>query len=68
MKHGFVHEDSPIKLEPLYINSAKIWRGIYFDNNNTSVYEGLPGSNANSCVISFIIAIFQDSFHQSYDA
>ena len=31
-------------------------------------YEGDPRSNANSCVISFTIAIFQDSLHQNYDA
>ena len=31
-------------------------------------YEGDPRSNANSCVISFTIVIFQDSLHQNYDA
>ena len=31
-------------------------------------YEGDPRSNANPCVISFTIAIFQDSLHQNYDA
>ena len=31
-------------------------------------YEGDPRSNANSCVISFTIAIFQDSLHQNNDA
>ena len=30
-------------------------------------YEGDPRSNANSCVISFTIVIFQDSLHQNYD-
>ena len=30
-------------------------------------YVGDPRSNANSCVISFNIAIFQDSLHQNYD-
>ena len=30
------------------------------------VYEGDPISNASSCVISFTIAIFQDSLHQNY--
>ena len=34
----------------------------------TKIYEGDPRSNANSCVISFIIAIFQDSLHQNNDA
>ena len=33
-----------------------------------SAYEGDPRSNANSCAISFTIAIFQDSLHQIYDA
>ena len=33
-----------------------------------TLYEGDPRSNANSCVISFTIAIFQDSLHQNYDA
>ena len=32
------------------------------------LYEGDPRSNANSCVISFTIAFFQDSLHQNYDA
>ena len=34
------------------------------------MYEGDPRSNANSCVISFTIAIFQDSncLHQNNDA
>ena len=32
------------------------------------MYEGDPRSNANSCVIVFTIAIFQDSLHQNYDA
>ena len=32
------------------------------------LYEGDPRSNANSCVISFTIAIFQDSLHQNNDA
>ena len=31
-------------------------------------YEDDPRSNANSCVISFTIAIFQDSLHQNNDA
>ena len=31
-------------------------------------YEGDPRSNANYCVISFTIAIFQDSLHQNNDA
>ena len=30
-------------------------------------YEGDSRSNANLCVISFNIAIFQDSLHQNYD-
>ena len=33
-----------------------------------SIYEGDPRSNANSCVISFTIIIFQDSLHQNYGA
>ena len=37
---------------------------LHFD----SLYEGDPRSNANSCVISFTVAIFQDSLHQNYDA
>ena len=32
------------------------------------LYEGDPRSNANSCVISFTIAIFQNSLHQNNDA
>ena len=31
-------------------------------------YEGCPISNANSCEISFIIAIFQNSLHQNNGA
>ena len=31
-------------------------------------YEVGSRSNANSCVISLTIAIFQDSLHQNYDA
>ena len=31
------------------------------------MYEGDPRSKANSCVISFTIAIFQDSLHQNND-
>ena len=31
-------------------------------------YEGDPRSNANSCVISFTIAIFEDSLYKIYDA
>ena len=31
-------------------------------------YEGDPRSNANSCLISFTIAIVQDSLHQNNDA
>ena len=33
-----------------------------------AVYEGDPRSNANSCAISFTIAIFQDILHQNYGA
>ena len=33
-----------------------------------ATYEGDPRSNANSCVISFTIVIFQDSLHQNDDA
>ena len=33
-----------------------------------AIYEGDPRSNVNSCVISFTIAIFQDSLHQNYNA
>ena len=31
------------------------------------MYEDDPRSNANSCVISFTIAILHDSLHQNYD-
>ena len=37
-------------------------------NVDCYIYEGDPISNANSCVISFTIAIFQDSLHQNNDA
>ena len=34
--------------------------------SNSRAYEGDPISNANACVISFTIAIFQDGLHQNY--
>ena len=41
---------------------------MYSKINQFTVYEGDPRSNANSCVISFTIVIFQDSLHQNNDA
>ena len=43
-----------------------IFHGRYPDEKY--IYEGDPRSNANPCVISFTIAIFQDSLHQNNDA
>ena len=54
------------------INATRIFRislysgGFIYQHN--LFYEGDPRSNANSCEISFTIAIFQDSLHQNYDA
>ena len=43
-------------------------RQIFYIKQKIATYEGDPRSNANSCVISFTIAIFHNSLHQNYDA
>ena len=70
---GMDHSQAPFMAWNFKCKTTKIQdtyetRSCMDTNDWCITYEGDPRSNANSCVISFTIAIFQDSLHQNYNA